>query len=528
MAPGGETLNETWDGFLNTQTQWSGSVAGTVSRTFDDNFRVTALAVNGQSTAYAYDADGLLTQAGGLTLTRDAGNGRVTGTALGTLTTARTYDGFGALASLNAASSTTPLYQASYTRDADNRVTQMVETVNGIATNWQYGYDARGRLISVSANGSPVSTYGYDANGNRVSVNGQTLATYNADDQLTSYNGTPYTYASDGSLSGVGSTTYRYDALGHLLEVKTPAADITYTYDGLGRRVGKSINGTLVQGFLYANGINPIAQLDGQGNVVAAFVYGTRPNVPDLMLKGGVTYRIISNQLGSPVEVINTGTGAIAEQITYDAWGNITSDSSPGFQPFGFAGGLYDADTGLVHFGARDYDPVTGRWTTRDPLSFGGGDANLYGYVLQDPVNLIDLYGAFALPMLNQGFVDFTAGFGDSLVKALTFGYGDLAATRQALGIDGANECSAFYHSGAASGAAYGVGLDLAALAYAPVAIASSSIESGRAALLAAALYTGQGGGELASYIAAQDAAAALGQTIQYDVTTTTLWLSPK
>ena len=226
-----------------------------------------------------------------------------------------------------------------------------------------------------------------------VSVNGQTVATYNADDQLTAYNGVPYTYAADGSLASAGNTTYQYDALGHLLEVKTPSETITYTYDGLGRRVGKSVNGTSVQGFLYADGLHPIAELDGQGNVVATFVYGTRPNVPDLMLKGGVTYRIISDSLGSPVEVVDTATGAIVEQLSYDAWGNITSDTNPGFQPFGFAGGLYDADTGLVHFGARDYDPVIGRWTTRDPLGFAGGDTNLYGYVLQDPVDLTDPVG---------------------------------------------------------------------------------------------------------------------------------------
>ncbi len=102
--------------------------------------------------------------------------------------------------------------------------------------------------------------------------------------------------------------------------------------------------------------------------------------------------------MGSPVEVVNTATGAVVEQISYDAWGNITSDTDPGFQPFGFAGGLYDADTGLVHFGARDYDPVTGRWTTRDPLGFAGGDTNLYGYVLQDPINLDDPSGLFLWP----------------------------------------------------------------------------------------------------------------------------------
>ena len=80
-------------------------------------------------------------------------------------------------------------------------------------------------------------------------MNGTPIASYNADDQLVQYDGTPYTYAADGSLASVGATTYRYDALGHLLEVKTPSETITYTYDGLGRRVGKAVNGTLVQGF---------------------------------------------------------------------------------------------------------------------------------------------------------------------------------------------------------------------------------------------------------------------------------------
>jgi RHS repeat-associated protein len=61
--------------------------------------------------------------------------------------------------------------------------------------------------------------------------------------------------------------------------------------------------------------------------------------------------------------------------------------------PFGFAGGLYDRDTNLTHFGYREYDSFTGKWTAKDPLLFGGGDSNLYGYVLQDPVNLVDPLG---------------------------------------------------------------------------------------------------------------------------------------
>lgn len=57
------------------------------------------------------------------------------------------------------------------------------------------------------------------------------------------------------------------------------------------------------------------------------------------------------------------------------------------------AGGIYDVDTGLVRFGARDYDASVGRWTAKDPIRFSGGDTNLYGYVLVDPVNFVDSDG---------------------------------------------------------------------------------------------------------------------------------------
>jgi RHS repeat-associated protein len=79
--------------------------------------------------------------------------------------------------------------------------------------------------------------------------------------------------------------------------------------------------------------------------------------------------------------------------MDYDVWGRVIEDTNPGFQPFGFAGGIYDRHTGLVRFGARDYDPETGRWTAKDPILFGGGDANLYGSVGSDPVNVIDHSG---------------------------------------------------------------------------------------------------------------------------------------
>ncbi|MBF0550837.1 MAG: RHS repeat-associated core domain-containing protein [Deltaproteobacteria bacterium] len=79
--------------------------------------------------------------------------------------------------------------------------------------------------------------------------------------------------------------------------------------------------------------------------------------------------------------------------MDYDEFGNVIRDTNPGFQPFGFAGGIYDRDSGLTRFGARDYDASTGRWTAKDPILFKGGDNSLYGYVLNDPVNSFDPNG---------------------------------------------------------------------------------------------------------------------------------------
>ena len=75
-----------------------------------------------------------------------------------------------------------------------------------------------------------------------------------------------------------------------------------------------------------------------------------------------------------------------------DAFGNVSQDTNPGFQPFGFKSGLYDPDTGLVHFGARWYDPATGRWISKDPILLAGG-LNLYVFCGNDPVNLSDPSG---------------------------------------------------------------------------------------------------------------------------------------
>ncbi|HET9531618.1 MAG TPA: RHS repeat-associated core domain-containing protein [Blastocatellia bacterium] len=398
-APGANTLTYTYDGSLLTGATWAGAVSGSFTRTFDNNFRIASQSVNGANTInFAYDNDDLLTAAGSLTLTRNAQNGLITGTTLGSVTDSRSYNGFGELSTYNAAHNGSGIYGVTYTRDKLGRITQKAETIGGATDTYDYSYDLAGRLTQVKKNSVTVAAYTYDSNSNRLSITGPggTInGTYDNQDRLTSYGGATFAYTANGELQsktvGGQTTTYSYDVLGNLRSVAlSGGTQIEYVIDGQNRRVGKKVNGALVQGLLYEDKLSPVAELDGSNQIVSLFVYGSQDNAPDYMIKGGVTYRIITDHLGSPRLVVNTATGAIAQRMDYDEFGVVVTDTNPGFQPFGFAGGIYDTQTGLVRFGARDYDPATGRWTAKDPILFAGGDTNLYGYVLNDPVNFID------------------------------------------------------------------------------------------------------------------------------------------
>ena len=310
------------------------------------------------------------------------------------------YNAFAETSSYTAKFGATVLYKAAYTRDNVGRITSRNETIGGTTTSYTYTFDQAGRLTGVNKGSSTVATYAYDSNSNRLTAttpSGTVNGTYDAQDRLLTYGNKSFTYTANGELAtksqGSNLTTYQYDVLGNLTGVALPnGTQVTYVVDAENNRVGKKVNGVLVAGFLY-DGRDLVAQLDVNNQLVSQFVYGSGGNGPDYMVRGGVTYRIFSDHVGSPRLVVNTSTGQIAQRMDYDEFGNVISDTSPGFQPFGFAGGLYDQHTKFVHFGARDYDASTGRWTAKDPISFSGGDTNLYGYVLNDPVNMVDPAG---------------------------------------------------------------------------------------------------------------------------------------
>jgi RHS repeat-associated protein len=270
--------------------------------------------------------------------------------------------------------------------------------------------DALRRLTDVTVNGTLAEHFEYDPNGNRTlgfsAATGLShVGVYDDQDRLLSYGPWEFTYTANGELESKLNTDtdeewlFQYDVLGNLLSVGLPNGDLVeYLVDGVGRRVGKKKNGVLLKQWIYRDALKPVAELDGSGNLVAQFVYGSKRNVPDYILRNGVAHRVISDHLGSPRYVVNIANASeVPFSANYTGFGEVTGTGLD-WMPFGFAGGIYDAESGLVRFGARDFDPRVGRWTAKDPILFDGDGPNLYGYVLGDPVTRIDDSG--------QGVVD--------------------------------------------------------------------------------------------------------------------------
>jgi RHS repeat-associated protein len=406
-------VNYVYDGALPKAVTWSGAVQGSVGFAYDSNFRVSKLTVNGtDSVAFGYDKDNLITSAGAMTLVRDSLNGRLLRTRLGNDTSSWIYDdSTGAITHYAAAHGSTTLFDVEYSRDSLNRITQLDETVEGVTAVKTFRYDSLGRLDQVRLNGAIVSTYGYDTNGNRTSLSnpsGMVIGGYDDQDRLLSYGGASFTYTANGELEtktvANDTTRYTYDVLGNLTKVRQPnGTTVEYVVDAQNRRIGKKINGVLVRGFLYVDQLAPVAELDANGSVISRFVFATQATVPDFIVRDTAVFRVVTDHLGSVRLVVNVSTGSVVQRIDYDEFGRVVQNTNPGFQPFGFAGGLYDEGTGLVRFGARDYDSQLARWTAKDPVGFSSGATNLYSYVGGDPINERDPTGLWPEEPLSLG-----------------------------------------------------------------------------------------------------------------------------
>jgi RHS repeat-associated protein len=292
------------------------------------------------------------------------------------------------------ATSGTPLASFAYGYNADGQVT----SYTGPEGTLNYSYDKDGELTGVL--GAAQATYSYDANGNR------TLSGYQTGpgNELLSDGQFTYTYDKDGNLLSKRDASgdvwsYSWDYRNRLTEVKETNAqgvvvlDEQFVYDVNDHLIGEAVNGVPQRWTVY-DGSTPYLDLTGGGQVSERYL--ADPNVLSAYwARVGVTGQadwMVTDLLGSVRELVSAG-GSVEDQINYDAYGNIVTETNAAAGGrLKYAGGQYDGGLGLTLFGARWYNSAAGRWLSQDPLGLGP-DSNPYRYVYNSPANGTDPSG---------------------------------------------------------------------------------------------------------------------------------------
>ena len=385
-----------YDGAVVTEMATNGAAGGQFSYRYDNNFLMIGVRLDDEpETTLVRDADDLLTGFGPFTVTREGPAGAPSQISDGILIYAFEYDNIGRIAARTYIVNGQQAYEAQFTYDNVGRIIRKSETVVGASAVYDYSYDKDGQLTEVKRDGAVVERYDYDANGNcatrQVGGNPPETANYDAQDRLLRQGPVTYQFNADGFLVQRGGDTFQYSARGELLEVtQSNGEKITYTYDGLGRRVARADTSRTYQ-YLYGNPDDhtQITAVRDTSGVLSEYYYD-EAGLLFAIRSGDAFHYVATDQVGTPRVVCNA-EGQAVKILEYDSFGALTVDSNPIFDlPIGFAGGLADNTTGLVRFGDRDYDPAAGRWTARDPIFFSGDQANLYMYVGNSPINLRD------------------------------------------------------------------------------------------------------------------------------------------
>lgn len=372
---------------------------------YDINGRLlNQINVGGSIVGVSHNSDRELQSVGNLQLARDQQTGLIVGKSLDSINESASYNSFGEVTGRSISGG---IGSETYVRDDLGRIVERSTSIGGIAETSNYIYDPAGQLVRVIRNGPFGSDvrYSYDARGNRLSVNRDgvvTTSTYDNADRLLTSGDLRFSYTAHGDLLEKENIvtgeklTLTYDERGQLTRATLPNGTIVqYAIDGEGKRLAKAVNGAMVVGYMHDLDGRLVAEVNPNGSLRSHFLYASQAHSPDYMIRGGTRYFFAKDHLGSIKAVVNTNTGVTEQVVHYDEFGRVLSDSNPGFQPFGFAGGHYDHQTGLVRFGARDYDAEAGRWTAKDPILFDGGDPNLYRYSRSDAVNFHDPTGLF-------------------------------------------------------------------------------------------------------------------------------------
>jgi RHS repeat-associated protein len=403
ITKGTEAIIYGYDGSLVTSKTLSGTLNQSLTYIYNNDFNVASFTYAGKTINYSYDNDGLITGAGLYTITRNLRNGLPESVTGGVLNLVLAFNGYGELENQSYVVNGLDIASWGLARDKNGRITTKTETFEGTTSDYTYTYDSMGRLLTVKKDDNLIEEYQYDSIGRRTyemnllqGISGRTF-TYSDEDHLLTAGDTTYQYDADGFLftktQGSNVTQYRYSSQGELLRVDLEDGRvIEYVNDPMGRRIAKKVDGVITEKYLWQGLTRLLTVYDGSDDLVTRFEYADA-RMPVAMTKGGATYYLTYDQIGS-LRVVADATGNVVKRIDYDSFGSIINDTNPAFTvPFGFVGGLYDQDTDLVRFGFRDYDSDIGCWTAKDPILFKGRQIDLYGYVANDPANLMDPRG---------------------------------------------------------------------------------------------------------------------------------------
>lgn len=255
------------------------------------------------------------------------------------------------------------------------------------------------------------------------------------------------TYDSNGNLTSDGTRTYDWDGMDRLVKITSGTHTTEFTYDGLSRRVRivEKDNGSVSSDkrFLWI-GTEIAEERDSTGaSVNKRFeAQGVQDN--------GTPYFYNRDHLGSIRELVDS-SNTVRARYSYDPYGRATKITGDKDADFLYTGHYLHSPTGLYLALYRAYDSTLGRWLNRDPVSETGG-LNLYAYVGNNPINVIDrlglIWGMDWLddPMLDrplQAASDFSAGWGDMLSFNITSLIRDALGTNQEV-----RTCSWWYTGG--------------------------------------------------------------------------------
>jgi RHS repeat-associated protein len=204
-------------------------------------------------------------------------------------------------------------------------------------------------------------------------IAGGTSTTYNADNEQSKFNGTSHSYDAVGQLTGDGINTYTWDARHHMTGI-SGGATATFVYDAFGRRMSKTVSGTLTQ-FVYDR-LNPVQEQNSSGGAIANLLTGLGIDQYFTRTASSATSTLLPDALGSTIGLVGSG-GTIATSYTYQPFGATTTGGSGNSNPYQFTGRENDG-TGLYFDRARYYSPTFQRFIAQDPADFAAGCESLW------------------------------------------------------------------------------------------------------------------------------------------------------